>query len=357
MKRISVARSLISCVIGVCLWHEALGDPPAGGAQAAKPNANVSQRSGAKVRTFQFDYKFRVKDLKPGASSKSAVRVWWPCPPSNRYQQVTQLSATTPDHVPIQNHSERQFGNRIDFIETWPPAEEAFDVGVSYRVERREVRRDDLAAAPSASEKLSDKERATYLRPNTMVPVSGKPLTLLDQVVLQKDKMARARQLYDIVDAHVAYKKVGTGWGQGDSNWVCDSGYGNCTDFHSLFMSLARSQGIPTRFEIGFSIPTGKREGRVDGYHCWAWFYLDGRGWIPVDISEADKHPEMKDYYFGDLTADRVMFTTGRDLVLEPKTAEGPRNFFIYPYAECDGKALPQDNIELQFAFKEIKSE
>src|SRR5262249_52370761 len=160
--------------------------------------------------------------------------------------------------------------------------------------------------------------------PDKLVPISGKPLSLLSSINLSENKLALARQLYDIVDDHVVYKKEGKGWGRGDTNWVCDNGYGNCTDFHSLFISLARSQGLPSRFEIGFSIPTDKPKGPIAGYHCWAWFHLKENGWIPVDISEADKHPELKEYYFGNLTADRMLFSVGRDLELEPKSEQPP---------------------------------
>jgi transglutaminase-like putative cysteine protease len=195
--------------------------------------------------------------------------------------------------------------------------------------------------------------RALFLAADRMVPTAGKPLKLLEALELRKEPFAAAKQLYDVVDEHVVYKKEGTGWGRGDSNWVCDSGYGNCTDFHSLFISLARSQGLPSRFEIGFSIPTDKTEGPIAGYHCWAWFYMKDRGWVPVDISEADKHPELKEYYFGNLKEDRVMFSVGRDLELVPKPEQGPLNFFIYPHIEVGGKILPNEKIELQFAFKD----
>jgi transglutaminase-like putative cysteine protease len=182
------------------------------------------------------------------------------------------------------------------------------------------------------------------------VPTSGKPLALLDKRKLPKDQLALARQLYDAVD--VTYKKEGNGWGRGDTNWVCDSGYGNCTDFHSLFLSLARSQGLPAKFEIGFSIPNDKKAGPIAGYHCWAWFYWDlHESWVPVDISEADKHPDLHDYYFGSLTADRVVFSTGRDLELVPKNAQGPVNFLIYPYIEVGGEVVAEDKVELMFEF------
>jgi transglutaminase-like putative cysteine protease len=136
-------------------------------------------------------------------------------------------------------------------------------------------------------------------------------------------------------------KPEGLPWGRGDSEWACDARVGNCTDFHSYFMGLARSKGLAARFEMGFPVPGGpEREAKVGGYHCWAYVWIEGHGWLPVDISEADKHPEKSDYFFGTLDADRVTMTGGRDLVLSPAPAEGPLNFFVYPYAEVDGKKV-----------------
>ena len=59
---------------------------------------------------------------------------------------------------------------------------------------------------------------------------------------------------------------------------------------------------------------------------------------MPVDISEADKNPAKSDYFFGALDADRLTMTGGRDLGLTPSPTEGTLNFFVYPYAEIDGK-------------------
>jgi len=66
-----------------------------------------------------------------------------------------------------------------------------------------------------------------------------------------------------------------------------------------------------------------------------------GKGWIPVDISEANKNPSLRDYYFGNLTENRVGFTVGRDLTLVPKQDGSALNFFVYPYVEIDGKPYP----------------
>src|SRR5438552_2986157 len=93
--------------------------------------------------------------------------------------------------------------------------------------------------------------------------------------------------------------------------------------------------------------------GDVAGYHCWAKFKPKGKDWIPVDISEANKNPKMRDYYFGNLTEDRVAFSLGRDINLAPKQDGEPLNFFVYPYVEVDGKPYPADKVRRKFTFKD----
>jgi hypothetical protein len=62
----------------------------------------------------------------------------------------------------------------------------------------------------------------------------------------------------------------------------------------------------------------------------------------------------MKAYYFGNLTENRVTFTTGRDIQLVPKQDGEPLNFFVYPYVEVDGKAWPREKVQNRFAFRDF---
>ena len=132
--------------------------------------------------------------------------------------------------------------------------------------------------------------------------------------------------------------------------YACTAKKGNCTDFHSLFIAMARSQRIPARFEIGFPLPSEKSSGEIAGYHCWAEFFNPQNGWVPVDISEAWKHPEKKDYFFGAHDANRVQFSIGRDLKLNPAQQGQPLNYFVYPYAEVGGKEYPRLDMHFSFA-------
>ncbi|HEY7308026.1 MAG TPA: transglutaminase domain-containing protein [Gemmataceae bacterium] len=299
--------------------------------------------AASRVRTFQFTYAATVTDLKLG----QAARIWLPVPPSNDDQEVSIVTKDLPAEGKI--HTEKPNGNRILYLRAKADDKGEIRLRMVYRVKRRELKRDHLPRQEG-----EDAEELARLREaNKRVPIEGKPLELLKGKDVPRDEMEAARLFYDVVNRHMRYSKEGTGWGNGDSVWACENGRGNCTDFHSLFLSLARSRRIPARFEIGFGLPAKRGAGDLAGYHCWAKFHLRSGVWVPVDISEANKEPRLRDYYFGNLTEDRVAFSTGRDLNLVP-LQDGPSlNFFIYPYVEVDGKEHPQAKIERRFSFRD----
>ena len=290
-------------------------------------------------RKFFFEYGAAIKDVSAGAK----VRIWYPIAESNTQQTVQLLGTTSP--TSMQFNREQKYQNQVGFIGLTARESGTIEFQLKYDVERQE------ASVDGADRELTEQQKQLFLSANSLVPLDGKPQELLKNEALPAEAMAAGKSLYYLVEQHMKYDKSKPGYGNGDAAWACDSQTGNCTDFHSLFISLARSKSIPARFEIGFPIPNDNAKGKVAGYHCWAWFHAEGSGWSPVDISEADKHPELKDYYFGKLTADRVSFSTGRDIELVPKSESGPLNYFVYPHVEVDGKVWPKDKIELKFEY------
>ena len=195
-------------------------------------------------------------------------------------------------------------------------------------------------------------ELARFVEAHRLVPVTGLPAELAaEQTKGATTQLEKARDIYEYVFRTMKYDKTGTGWGHGDTLWACDSKHGNCTDFHSVFISMARSQKIPARFQIGFPLPADKTSAEIAGYHCWAKFYIDSIGWVPVDISEAWKHQEKHDYFFGAHDMNRVQFTQGRDLRLIPAQDGPPLNYFVYPYVEVGGKEYL--NVSIASSFQE----
>lgn len=299
-------------------------------------------------RAFTFHYAFTVKNLP----ANKHVRIWFPKPQSDAWQDVKIVSVK--GDLPLKATREASYGDEIYYAETSSPKSELhFDV--EYAVVRRERVALGENAMPLVRTSLSSRERQQYLRADTLVPITGLPADLAAKVT-QGDTQAlqKARAIYDYVFTTMRYDKSGTGWGRGDVLYACDARKGNCTDFHSLFIAMARSQGIPARFEIGFPLPPDKHSSEIAGYHCWADFYIAGKGWIPVDISEAWKHPEKRDYFFGSHDVNRVQFSMGRDLRLNPPQQEKPLNYFVYPYVEVDGHEFA--NVDLAFSFADAGS-
>ena len=282
--------------------------------------------AATKSRHFSFTYSGALTEIKPGAT----VSVWLPIATDTYEQTILNTQIDVPNKYEINRES--RFGNHILYFQATADEKGEVLFKVSYELERREHL---LALAADFNKSQTE----LFISASRFVPTSANLLDkLIDREELNKNSLLRGRQLYDAINTHMKYEKPPGGqWGRGDSAWACNSQHGNCTDFHSLFISICREQNIPARFEMGFPIPAERGKGTVGGYHCWAKFVANKK-WSPVDISEADKDPSKADYYFGNLTENRVTFTIGRDLELVPKQQAGPVNFLIYPYAEVDGK-------------------
>jgi len=302
-----------------------------------------------KERHFNFHYTFTVKNVSPG----ERVRVWIPLAHSDVFQEVTVVAKS--GDLTLKQVHQPEYKNEVLYAETSKADQGEYKFSVDYDVVRREhvvlVKGKPLTGARSVP--ASRAELARSLGPDLLVPVTGIPA----QLAAQETKGAttpieKAKAIYEYVFRTMKYDKSGTGWGHGDTLWACDSKYGNCTDFHSVFISMARSEKIPARFQIGFPLPADRHSAEVPGYHCWAEFYLDSTGWVPVDISEAWKHQEKHDYFFGAHDVNRVQFTEGRDLKLAPAQEGPPLNYFVYPYVEIGGKEYP--NVSIAFWFEDV---
>ena len=310
-------------------------------------------------RSFEFIYRAQVYDVALGG----AVHMFVPVPMENEQQSVEIVSITTSlnDAPGLETsiEEETKYGNR--FWHATVPASAGLPIHFEarYRVTRHIYRKEEV----TRSRGLRDSERQElklFLDENSRVAVDNPILEpILEEIhdsmsgAQSGNTASIARGIYDWVVDNIEYKKVGTGWGNGDTFWACNERYGNCTDFHSLFISLARTSGIPARFEMGFPVPEDRPQGNISGYHCWLSFYLPETGWFPVDASDAFNHPEKRELYYGTQPVDRIHFTTGRDLRLGSNHRGRPLNYFIYPYVEVNG-VRHDGSIETSFSYREL---
>ena len=305
---------------------------------------------GTRTRHFQFAYLVHIPKLPHGSR---LLRLWIPVPQSDGHQEITRLHIGSPVAYKLQREAE--YGNRYVYLEVDARrAPTPCEVRLQFEIKRHEHRVTLMPGSPFAPSTDDHRPELTrLLKPDRLVPIDGVIAALAQQQVQgMEDSLEKARKIYNYVVSTMHYDKAGEGWGRGDAIYACSTRRGNCTDFHALLIGMMRAVGIPARFEIGFSIPSGQRSGPIAGYHCWAQFYLEGLGWIPVDASEAWKNPSLRDYFLGAHDENRVLFTVGRDIRLNPAQQSEPLNYFIYPFAELDGKVYPQ--FETRFSFRDL---
>ena len=324
------------------------------------------------TREFTFTY-----NVELSSSNGKKIELWIPVPQSNEVQEISNFIISAED-LNVEIKDEMTHGNKYAYIYSLNGTSSSKIVSMTFDVKRIEHN----------NVNYHDVNPNSYLGSSSMVPIGSIFASIIEKNNLNNNNM---KDVYDFVlsgmhygkpkskdneyynnpwlsaDGEYGMKKVSRDkvvslyetakntkgsytFGNGNSIYACDIGVGNCTDYHSYFMSLSRTIEVPSRFHMGFSIPNGD-EGKVGGYHCWADYYVDGEGWYPVDISEADKDSERSEYFFGTVCNNRVEMMVGRDFELDGYNQKSV-NLFIYPLLEiADEKST---SFKKSFSYKNL---
>ncbi len=320
------------------------------------PSLSFAVNETGKVRRFSLYYLVEVKGIPTGAKQ---LDLWVPLPTNDEDQTILDVSVDSP--YPLSLHYDEEWGNGILAANINNP--KPFQFKITYLVERKERRVVNMDYQSSIAMENLSPHFQQYLRPSSFAVVNASVEKFaVDAGQGKKNILGKARGVYDFVHAKLDYNKSIPGWGRGDVSRLCfvldggKKGTGNCTDFHSLFSSMMQVHGIPVKFEMGFPLKpeANQADPKVGGYHCWAKFFISGYGWIPVDISEANKAPDRKEYFWGGICENRIRFSTGRDILLSPPQKGERLNFFgPDPYMEADGK--PFKGFVRSIAYQDIQ--
>jgi len=335
---------------------------------------DVSTPAPPKRASFQIRNQFKVQTPK-GAKT---VRLWFAVPQEDAVSVIREFRVTA--DFPVQYYLD-DWGNRVGYVEVQAPAEGAITIQEQFGLTRTEIRN---SIDPAKTRPLTVPERTAlfaYLQPSTHVIINDQIKLLSASIVGgETNPILAARKIYnwtlDNVDYWVKDPDHLKASPVGSTEYCLRSKTGNCTDFHSLFASLAMAAGIPTRMVYGSLLKPTLNGLQIDGsYHCWIYFFAPNYGWLPLDVSLAniygkefpvtDKNrklvelttstgykgldPSKVDYYFGNLDERRVTWSTGRDLILQPPQDDGPVNALTKIYVEIDGKQSTDWTRELTY--------
>lgn len=295
-------------------------------------------------RSFIFEYHVKIlpRDMD--------LDLWIPTPRTDAYQRVVSTSISSPVQLspgedPV-DHNQMLYGRL-------PVADDEQNVVVRHQIERF-VRQPPSPSDRREVESSDAADLARLLQADSRVPSDGPVVEAATRIVSRDaPPRERARAIFDNLLETLDYDSGGCtperAHELGDLVVACDIKRGTCTEFHGLYVAHARALGLPARFAFGFNIPR-KPEGQIAGYHCWSEVFLPEVGWFAVDVSEAWKRaePSERSFYFGNLDANRVQFTTGRDVSLVPPQRTGAVDKFIFPLAEVAGR---REDVGLKFCF------
>lgn len=142
----------------------------------------------------------------------------------------------------------------------------------------------------------------------------------------EKNPYHKARRIYDWVSANMRYSyMIEYSLIDNLSMYAYRHRYGDCGVQALLFITLCRISGVPARWQGCWMFFPGEKT-----IHDWAEFYIEPYGWLPCDpyegswalhdaatLTEPERN-EIKDFYFGHMSAFRMVANSEQNAVLYP---------------------------------------
>jgi len=148
-------------------------------------------------------------------------------------------------------------------------------------------------------------EFSPFLYPNQFVNFTSDSKTVKKGMELAQgatDELTVVTNVYDYIISSIEYDydkaaTPPTGY-VSDIDAILESGTGICLDYAAVMTAMLRSQGIPTRLEVGYA---------NDAYHAWISIHIDGLGWLNGIIEFSGENWTLVDPTFGANTDDKSL--------------------------------------------------
>jgi transglutaminase-like putative cysteine protease len=300
-----------------------------GSAVIGSSMAKAATINDADVSSLALRITYTTEILRQPAGK--AVRIWIPVPLSDREQEISDFSVNSRLSYAVNQADQSKC--RLLFVDG--EVKQGDKIILRYKVKRKAV---GLMNDPQEDPKR-------HLQPSEWEKWDPEIARFVDALVgAEKDPLKIGRKIYDAIIDRTNY--IHEACGRGVSTFTFEDKVGRCDEFHALFRSMMMYKGIPVKWEQGLLLPyasvmqkKGKLEADCISAHSWVKFHAGGGRWVPADLSEAKRRPELRDFYFGRITPNRIRMSCGREVTLKP-SQEGILNTFPYGYAEADGAPL-----------------
>jgi hypothetical protein len=221
-------------------------------------------------------WRIEVRNTSSQALENVSVASFIPVPASWQ-QQLVELEGDYP--VELFTDNERHPFARIT-IDSIPP------------FGQRDIRLRARLAMAGNGKVDSARPSEDWLSPEPLVESDHPEVARLADDLLHADPLAATRAIYDWLLGKIEY----TGYDPVDRGALhaLTHRQGDCTEYASLAVALARAMGLPARLAGGYIVP---ESGRIQfhSFHAWAEIRVDDR-WLILDAQRQQFDPQPFDY-------------------------------------------------------------
>jgi transglutaminase-like putative cysteine protease len=284
----------------------------------------------------RFRVSMTVAAQRDAVPAGEVLRAWLPIPRQYPFQTDFGLRSTAPDALRIDSALSPI---RSAYFEQRARKKKPTEFKVQYEYTAFGVWFDLKPDAAKACDP-EDPALAPFLCEAPHVVFTPELRALSKQIAGDETNPAlKAKKFYDWIADNIRYSyAVEYSTIRNISEYCRRCGYGDCGQEALLFITLCRLNGIPARWQSGWSLFPG-----ATYMHDWCEIYVAPYGWMPVDpymgiyaIRYAnsltpDQKREVRDFYFGGLDQYRLVANSDHSARLNP-----------------DKQSMRSDNVDFQ---------
>lgn len=242
--------------------------------------AELEKSRGLQGRPVRMSVKYTLSVHSNAVPAGEVIRCWLPYPreDNRRQDSIVLLGVNDSNYVlaPV-GAMHRTLYLEKSAVKDKPTV---FELAFSYRSAPEWFNLTDHRIAPYDTDsklyRTFTAERSTHVRFTDSIKALSARI-----VGDEKRPLQVVRRLFEYIDS--TYPWASAREYSTVSNipqYVMENGHGDCGMVSLLFITLARYNGIPAKWQSGFMMHPG-----ATNLHDWAEVYFEGVGWVPVDQS------------------------------------------------------------------------